>query len=186
MNTANLPYQKSAESSRSQEARPTDKITSSKHPSPDKEKILCDRTDSDADYTDEALTEFFRGTDAKITDPDLVNKKQLTAKQNPLSLVNQLISKWRQHGSSINLNECWETRDPKTSRSVWHVKVGVAELGKFGVASDYVKTQAKFLATQRFLKLLLPVGMTWNEAVKLISDKLRIDELNSVLDRAAL
>jgi hypothetical protein len=64
--------------------------------------------------------------------------------------------------------------------------VGVAEVGKFGVASDYVKTQAKFLATQRFLKLLLPVGMTWNEAVKLISDKLRIDELNSVLDKAAL
>jgi hypothetical protein len=130
--------------------------------------------------------EFFKGTDTKIADPELVNKKHLTAKQNPLSLVNQLISKWRQYGSSINLNECWETRDPKTSRSVWHVKVGIAEIGKFGVASDYVKTQAKFLATQRFLKLILPVGMTWNEAVKLISDKLRVDELNSVLDRASL
>lgn len=72
--------------------------------------------DSDADYTNEALTEFFKGTDAKIADPDLVNKKQLIAKQNPLSLVNQIISKWKRYGSSINLNECWETKDPKTSR----------------------------------------------------------------------
>ena len=84
------------------------------------------------------------------------------------------------------MNECWETRDPKTSRSVWHVKVGVAEFGKFGIASDLVKTQAKFLATQRFLKLILPVGMTWNEAVTLIGDKTRLDELNNLLNETAV
>jgi hypothetical protein len=31
----------------------------------------------------------------------------------------------------------------------------------------------------------MPVGMTWNEVVKLISDKNRVEELNNVLDRAA-
>ena len=62
--------------------------------------------------------------------------------------------------------------------------MGVAEIGKFGVASDYAKTQAKFLATQRFLKLLMPVGMTWNEAALLISDKTKIEELNGLLDKA--
>jgi len=88
--------------------------------------------DSDVNYSDEALAAIFASKDAKIDDPDLAQKKHLLAKQNPLSLVNQIISKWRKHGSSINLNECWETRDPKTSRSVWHVKVGVAEIEKFG------------------------------------------------------
>ena len=145
--------------------------------------ISLNQVDSDVNYSDEALAEFFRGTDTKIDDPELVNKKQLTAKQNPLSLVNQLITKWKLHGSMINLNECWETRDIKTSRSVWHAKVGLAEVGRFGVASDHAKNQAKFLASQWFLKSVLPVGMTWIEATKLISDKLRIEELNTVLDR---
>ncbi len=188
LSTAEHHEEKSSDSSRSQETKPASKTNSPKSPKSigsDKEMILCGQVDSDVNYSDEALMEFFKGTDAKIDDPDLVNKKQLTAKQNPLSLVNQLVSKWKQHGSGINLNECWETRDPKTSRSVWHVKVGVAETNKFGVGSDQVKTQAKFLATQRFLKLVMPVGMTWNEVVKLISDKNRVEELNNVLDRAA-
>ena len=98
------------------------------------------QVDSDANYSDEALAEFFSGSNARIDDPDLAQKKNLLAKQNPLSLVNQIISKWKQHGSAINLNESWETRDPMTSRAVWHVKVGITEIGKFGVASDYVKT----------------------------------------------
>jgi hypothetical protein len=71
-------------------------------------------------------------------------------------------------------------------RSIWHSKVGIANLKKVGVGSDTVKSQAKFLATQRFLQQLLPEDMTWNEAVLLIGDKNRIDELNAILAKAVL
>lgn len=113
-----------------------------------------------------------------------MSKKDLVAKQNPLSLVNQLVSKWKPYGAKISLNEFWETRDPKTLRSIWHSKVGIADLKKVGVGSDTVKSQAKFLATQRFLQQLLPEDMTWNQAVLLIGDKNRVDELNAILAKA--
>ena len=83
--------------------------------------------DSDANYSNESLQEFYYGTDSRIDDEDLANKKHLISKQNPLSLLNQLISKWKSHGSKLNLNDCFETRDPKTSRSVWHVKVALPD-----------------------------------------------------------
>lgn len=56
-------------------------------------------------------------------------------------------------------------------RAVWHVKVGLPEKDLFGKASHQQKASARFLATQRFLKLIMPEGYTWNETVKIFSDK---------------
>jgi hypothetical protein len=54
--------------------------------------------DSDANYSNEALQAFFLGSDAKIDDINLVNKKVLVSKQTPLTLVNQLVAKWKVYG----------------------------------------------------------------------------------------
>ena len=69
------------------------------------------------------------------------------------------------------LNDCVETRDPKTLRSVWHVKVGLPQKNLIGHASHQQKATARFLATQRFLKLVMPAGSTWNDIVRLFMDK---------------
>lgn len=98
-------------------------------------EVVQVRSDSDADYSNEALQQIFEGTDAKLDDTELINKKSLVAKQNPLSLINQLVAKWKEHGKSLILNDCIETRDPKTMRAVWHVKVGLPEKDLFGKAS---------------------------------------------------
>lgn len=86
------------------------------------------KSDSEANYSNEALQDFFDGKDCKIDDENLCNMKGLIAKQNPLSLINQLMSKWKPYGSSINCNDCYETRDPKTMRAIWHVRISLPEL----------------------------------------------------------
>lgn len=103
--------------------------------------------DSDANYSNDALQEFFEGTDAKIDDPDLIHRKALLLKQNPMTLTNQLVSKWRVYGAQLSLNDCFETRDPKTMRSVWHVKVGIPDKSLFAQGSHMQKAQARFIAS---------------------------------------
>ena len=51
-----------------------------------------------------------------------------------------------------------------------------------GQASHLQKAQAKYLASQKFLKSLMPVGTTWNQAVKLISDRTMLDDLAKILE----
>jgi hypothetical protein len=128
------------------------------------------------------LKQLVSNDDAEIDDPELFNKKDLLNKQNPLSLMNQLGAKWRAHGNNISLNDCFETRDAKTSRSVWHYRVGIKDLNLFGQASHNQKKVAQFMAAQRFLKLLFPKGTTWMQLVALFSCKERTDELNKIID----
>lgn len=81
------------------------------------------------------------------------------------------MAKWKEHGKELMLNDCIETRDPKTLRAVWHVKVGLPHRDLLGKASHQQKASARYLATQRFLKLVMPNGYTWNDTVKLFMDK---------------
>lgn len=137
--------------------------------------------DSEANYSNEALQDFFDGTDSKIDDEGLLNKKALIAKQNPLSLINQLSAKWKPYGSQINLLDCYETRDPKTLRSVWHVRISLTEKRISVEAQHQQKATARFLASQLFLKAILPEGTTWNDTLKMFGDKNSVDILNRVL-----
>jgi hypothetical protein len=140
--------------------------------------------DSDANYSNEALQAFFLGSDAKIDDINLVNKKVLVSKQTPLTLVNQLVAKWKVYGVQIKMNEFWETRDPTTMCSVWHCKVGLQDHNLIGHASDCSKNTAKYLATQRFLKKIFPEGTTWSQLLEIFGDKNRVEELNTVLKKS--
>lgn len=45
------------------------------------------------------------------------------------------MSKWKKFGSQIDPKYAWETKDPKTFKAVWHYKIGVGEIDRFGFGS---------------------------------------------------
>ena len=135
------------------------------------------------EVTPEMIEAIRNGQDAWITDIDILNKKNLTTKQTPLSLVNSLQTKWAEGGPMINSTECWETKDPETQRSIWHYRVGIYSQAKageattqvtsgilLGEATDGSKQKARHLSSQDFLARLFP-GMTWNTLIDVILAK---------------
>ena len=75
-------------------------------------KSTSSYVNSDRDYPADVLTDIMMGRDARLDDPELLTtKKHLMLKgQNPLSLINALIAKWKLGGKYIDLNNCTESK----------------------------------------------------------------------------
>jgi hypothetical protein len=86
-------------------------------------------------------------TDAKIDDIELHSKTALVAKQTPLTLMNQLNSKWKAGSKYLTMNEFWESKDPSEGRAIWNCRVGLKDHCIVGVASDFNKKRAQTIAS---------------------------------------
>lgn len=130
-------------------------------------------------FSEQKREEIAQNLDAYIDDPELLtSKKALIDKFTPMSVINSLKGKIKDHGIT---SRDGRRKDPATlSTDLFKHTILIERLGVSGTAEEPSKKGAQQRASQLFLKQLFPAGTSWLQMINIIqNDK---DRLASIME----